>query len=71
MSETPTARIRPPDRWWTILRWRIAIWLLYRGLAIAPDGSAAISLEDRLRDWGTECRMQWHLRYPHPEVSDT
>lgn len=58
---------RNPDTWWSILRWRIATWMLWKALRIAPDGSAAIALEDTLGDWATECRMQWHLRYPHPQ----
>jgi len=57
------------DTWWTLLRWRIATWMLWRALRLAPDGSAAISLEDHLGYWAAECRMQWHKRYPHPEVT--
>lgn len=66
MAKTETTK--PVDTWWSLLRWRIAVWLVYRALRIAPDGSAAISLEDHLGSWAAECRMQWHLRYPHPEA---
>ena len=54
------------DTWWTGLRWRIACWLIWRGLKIAPEGSAACNLEDRLNEWAGECRKAWAARYPKP-----
>jgi hypothetical protein len=62
-------RVSWPDTWWSMLRWRISTWMLWRALRIAPQGSAACDLEDRLLDWADKCRMQWHKRYPHPEIS--
>lgn len=55
------------DTPWTNLRWRVAIWLLWRALRIAPDGSAAMNLEDHLLDWSAMCQVAWHQRYPTPE----
>lgn len=52
------------DTWWTVLRWRVACWFLWRGLRLAPDGSAAIALEDRMNEWAGECRQAWAARYP-------
>lgn len=52
------------DTWWTAIRWRIATWFFWRGLAIAPEGSAAMHLEDTLNEWAWECRKAWASRYP-------
>lgn len=60
---------RTTDTWWTNLRWRIAIWLLWRALRIAPVGSAATNLKTHLFDWSAMCRVAWHKRYPHPEAA--
>lgn len=71
MSETDTmSQNRASDnaaKWdtpWTKLRWRVALWFVYRGLRIAPPGSAAMVLEDMLRDWAEMCRVGWAACYP-------
>jgi hypothetical protein len=38
------------------LRWWVTTRLLWWGLRLAPDGSAACSLEDHLNEWARDCR---------------
>ncbi len=59
--------MKSPDTWWSMLRWRMALWFIYRGVALAPDGDAAVALEDVLLDWGAACTAAWYRRYPVPE----
>lgn len=53
-----------PDTRLTGLQWRIALWFVNCGLALAPAGTAKIALLWRLSDWAQECRTAWALRYP-------
>jgi hypothetical protein len=45
------------------VRWWLVTWLLRRALKLAPDGSAACSLEDHLNEWAQNCRKAWAARY--------
>jgi hypothetical protein len=40
------------------VRWRLVTWLLWRALKLAPDGSAACSLEDHLNEWAQDYRKK-------------
>jgi hypothetical protein len=44
------------------VRWRLVTWLLWRALKLAPDGSAACSLEDHLNEWAQDYRKAWAAR---------